>query len=461
VSDLATPVALPTPPTDGGRPDRAGTRAWVAEHLGDLAAHGAPTAPSPVAAGGGLGGGAVSGGQQAADAALAAFDPTGYAERRNEVWPPGRRGASGLSPWVRHGLLTLADLWTHVADAPGADRQRFRDELLWQEYARHLYARLGTATATSLRFTPADLPDASAPAGFALEGEGAVLPSGDLACIALALGELAAAGWVPNQARLWLASWWVGHGGRRWEDGEDWLFARLLDGSRAANRLGWQWVAGTATGSAWVLERSHVERRAPGLCATCLRRLDCPLERTAGGPSPGQSLGALPDADPRLAAQPGGEPGGVAVTGPEVVRSAPGRSAPEAVWLTAESLGDADPALAAHPDLPALFVFDAPLLARLRLSADRLVFLAETLADLSTRREVAVWRGDPVAALSGRPLAVTFAPVPGFARRSAALQPVETHPWPWLTWPDGAPLRSFSAWRRALDVSSIGAGTRR
>jgi len=36
------------------------------------------------------------------------------------------------------------------------------------------------------------------------------------------------------------------------------------------------------------------------------------------------------------------------------------------VWLTAESLGDADPALAAHADLPAVFVFDEPLLARLR-----------------------------------------------------------------------------------------------
>jgi len=129
------------------------------------------------------------------------------------------------------------------------------------------------------------------------------------------------------------------------------------------------------------------------------------------------------------------------------------------VWLTAESLGDADPALAAHPNLPALFVFDAPLLARLRLSASRLGFLAETLADLSTRRQVEVWRGDPVRALAGRSPAVTFAPVPGFTRRAAALQPVEVHPWPWLVRPAGAPLRSFSAWRRAIDVASIGAGT--
>jgi deoxyribodipyrimidine photo-lyase len=122
-------------------------------------------------------------------------------------------------------------------------------------------------------------------------------------------------------------------------------------------------------------------------------------------------------------------------------------AAPEAVWLTAESLGDADPALAAHAGLPVVFVFDVPLLARLRLAPRRLVFLAECLADLATRREVEVWRGDVVATLAGRPLAVTHAPVPGFRRRAARLRLVERHPWPWLRRPAGGPVGSFSAWR--------------
>ena len=74
------------------------------------------------------------------------------------------------------------------------------------------------------------------------------------------------------------------------------------------------------------------------------------------------------------------------------------------MWLTAESLGDADPALAAHPGLPAVFVFDEPLLRRLALSGKRLVFLAETLADLATRREVAVLRR-PAGPGAGRPAA--------------------------------------------------------
>jgi hypothetical protein len=98
-----------------------------------------------------------------------------------------------------------------------------------------------------------------------------------------------------------------------------------------------------------------------------------------------------------------------------------------------------------------------PLLARLRLHPRRLVFLAETLGDLATRREVEVWRGDVVATLgtasgtadaaSARPLATTFAPVPGWRRRAALLPVVEHHPWPWLRRPDGGRLSSFSSWR--------------
>jgi deoxyribodipyrimidine photo-lyase len=120
------------------------------------------------------------------------------------------------------------------------------------------------------------------------------------------------------------------------------------------------------------------------------------------------------------------------------------------VWLTFESLGDDDPALRAHPDLPVVVVFDAPLLARLQLSGKRLVFLAETVASLATRRQVSVHRGVVPDALAGTAVAVTHAPVPGFARRSATVDVVERHPWRWLVRPTGGPAQSFSAWRRGV-----------
>ncbi|NNK90885.1 MAG: hypothetical protein HKO87_00500 [Acidimicrobiia bacterium] len=113
-------------------------------------------------------------------------------------------------------------------------------------------------------------------------------------------------------------------------------------------------------------------------------------------------------------------------------------------------MGDADPALSAHPELPAVFVFDRDLLARLQLSAKRLVFLAESMADLASRRAVEVWLGDPVDVLSDRPVAVTHTPVPGWRRRSIRIRPIEVHPWPWLRRPHDGPVSSFSAWRKQL-----------
>lgn len=413
---------LPPPPAG----DVDGVARWVREHLGDLARD--DVAPSP----------AFRGGQRAADAALAAVGVSGYARRRSEVWPPERRGASQLSPYIRHGLIDLPRAWDAVADGPARDVGRFRDELLWQEYARHLYARLGARLGRPLRAEP------PAPGG-----GGAGEPwDRRMACMELTAGELERDGWLVNQTRMWLASQWSVRHGRDWREGERRFFAHLLDGSRAANLLGWQWTVGTATGRPYGFSRWQVEKRAPGLCATCALCARCPIEGWPPKASPRridapEALRA--DPDPAATAGPVGPSSNWARTRGSIEPP----PQPEAVWLTAESLGDADPALAAHPGLPAVFVFDAPMLARMRLSGARLVFLAETLADLAGRRPLRVMRGDPRRELAGVRLAVTYAPVPGFRRRAAALAPVVVHPWRWLRRPHGGPAGSYSAWLRA------------
>jgi len=94
----------------------------------------------------------IQGGQTAADQALSELNISGYAKDRSEVLPIAARGASVLSPYIRHNLLPLQRVWDHVAKAPFADREKYRDELLWQEYARHLYARIGKKLFSNLRF---------------------------------------------------------------------------------------------------------------------------------------------------------------------------------------------------------------------------------------------------------------------------------------------------------------------
>ena len=412
------PSRLPDPPTDPPA-TAAAIRDWVSTHLGDLCT------PVPAESGPQL-----PGGQLAADAALQRFDVRGYARRRNNVWPQHSRGSSRLSPYIRHGLLSLREVWDHVAGGPTDDVTKFRDELRWQEYARHLYARMGTASRRSLRF---DVVEHSG-GGDAAENPWDV----EALCLDSAWSELVGEGWLTNQTRMWLASHWAVRAGLGWRDGEDLMYRHLLDGSRAANRLGWQWTVGALTGKAYGFSRWQVQKRAPGLCERCPLQSRCPIEQwpATDERAPRYSV------DPRLRRDDDPE----TTAGPAAARHT---GEPEAVWITAESLGDRDPAAAAHPGLPVVFVFDAPLLRRLRLSANRLVFLAESLADLATRSQVELWRGDPVEVLRGRQLAATFAPVPGWRSRAARLDVVALHPWPWLERPRSGPVGSFSAWSRS------------
>ncbi|MEM9514405.1 MAG: FAD-binding domain-containing protein [Actinomycetota bacterium] len=395
-------------------PGRAAAEQFVADHLSHLTSDEVRSSPR------------FRGGQSAADAALAAFDVTGYAARRNEVLPISGRGASGLSPYIRHGLLSLPTVWRHVAGGPSRDVQKFRDELLWQEYARHWYARLGAATQRGVRHEPP-----------IREAGGAEAWQQEMRCIDSNLDELHTDGWLVNQTRMWLASQWTVRCGADWRAGEDEFFRHLLDGSRAANRLGWQWVAGAGSSKVYGFSRRQVERRAPSLCRECSQRNACPIEGWPNDPI----LDPV-DRDPRMRS----DDDLPATAGPAAVVST---TAPSVVWLTAESLGADDPALVANPDLPAVFVFDEPLLATLQLSSKRLVFLVETLAELAADRTVELRLGRPAKELADRPVAVTFAPVPGF-RRQRSVDVGALYPWPWLRRPAAGSVASFSAWRRSV-----------
>ncbi len=390
---------LPTP-----EPGRVAAEAFVAAHFGHLVDDDVVASP------------AFRGGQTAADMALAGFDVAGYASRRNEVHPDESRGASRLSPYIRHGLLTLSTVWQSVAGGPAKDVRKFRDELLWQEYARHWYAHHGTATRHGIRRE-------------LLVSEPSIDET-DMACLEFVTAELEGSGWLVNQTRMWFASHWSVRQGRTWRDGENHFFRHLLDGSRAANRLGWQWTTGVGSAKPYGFSRWQVEKRAPRICAGCARRDDCPIADWPDDPDYQVSVASLP-----------------APSGPPLV--ATGGTA-EAVWLTAESLGDDDPALAADPDLPAIFVFDEPLLSQLRLSAKRLVFLTETLAELATHRPVELYLGAPVDVLAERAVGVTRAPVPGFDARAQRIRPVELYDWPWLCAPSDRPVGSFSSWRKRI-----------
>ena len=364
----------------------------------------------------------ISGGQSAADSALQELNITGYAKNRSEVLPYEARGASQLSPYIRHNLLPLGRVWDHVAKAPFADREKYRDELLWQEYARHLYARIGTRLFRNLRFEQIwDAPGNGWPEG--------------MACVDFATDELEQDGWLVNQSRMWLASHWTVRNQRGWLHGQEQMYRHLLDGSRAANLLGWQWTVGTGTGKPYGFARWQVQKRAPQLCGRCPLKSKCPIqdfpEELALDEAP---FDALLVSDPDIAS----------TTGPLTIEE---NRPPTTILLTVDSMGDADPALVAHPQLPVVFVFNEQALAKLQLSSKRIYFYLETLQDLAKRRDLTVYLGDPYQFVRESDVAVTYAPVPSFAKFENLAQ---VHPFMWLRKPHAQSVRSFTAWRTKL-----------
>ena len=367
-----------------------------------------------------LGLSSIKGGQSAANEALATLDIAGYANSRSQVLPRSRRGASVLSPYIRHNLLTLDQVYRAVKTAPYKDREKFRDELYWQEYARHLYARIGTRLFENLRFET----------NSTTQGDGW---NRDMLCVDEVVAELETDGWLVNQTRMWLASHWTVRNDVGWLHGQERMYRELIDGSRAANLLGWQWTVGAGTGKPYGFARWQVEKRAPELCGKCPLANACPIQEFPED----ISLNRL-DVDSLLERDLDPEK----TSGPKTVNQS---DAPKFVLLTIDSMGDSDPALSAHPDLPAVFVFNEEALRKLQLSSRRIGFYLETLQDLSQRRELQVYLGDPYQFARDNPVAVTFAPVPSFKKFNSL---AEVHPYPWLQQPHSGSVKSFSSWRK-------------
>ena len=367
-----------------------------------------------------LGLSSIKGGQTAANTALASLDIAGYANKRSEVFPKSKRGASVLSPYIRHNILTLDQVYRAVKTAPYKDREKFRDELYWQEYARHLYARVGTRLFNNLRF----------------EANAMGLGHGwnrDMLCVDEVVSELESDGWLVNQTRMWLASHWTVRNDVGWLHGQELMYRELIDGSRAANLLGWQWTVGAGTGKPYGFARWQVEKRAPGLCNGCPLSRACPIQEFPEE----VSLHRL-DVDSILERDPNPE----TTSGPTTVVE---NGLPKFVLLTIDSLGDDDPALVANPDLPVVFVFNEDALRKLQLSSRRIGFYLETLQDLAQRRDIQVYLGDPYEFAQEHPVAVTFAPVPSFKKFTNMAQ---LHPYPWLQQPHAGSVKSFSSWRK-------------
>jgi deoxyribodipyrimidine photo-lyase len=458
---------------------------------------------------------AARGGRRAADQRLARIDPARYGASRNHL----DGAVTRLSPYIRHGVLTLAEVREAVfarldaMEAPGAGPQgelfgrlapggdssepgaggawggwsaaqrrageKLINELGWRDYWQRLWIQLGDGIWHDREpLKTGHPPDAYAPR---LPADLAAAATG-LACMDAFAADLMGTGWLHNHARLWLAAYLVHWRRVRWQAGARWFLQHLLDGDPASNNLSWQWVASAFSHKPYLFNRANLERFSGGrFCAACPRadrrgaegcpfeasyeelqgRLFRPPDPRAPSPEPGPPSGAM------------GPPASPPATWPDQRGATPQRPL---VWVHGEALGPANPALRAHPDAPAVFVFDREIVEGRTattgghlgggeeptpLAPGRLRFLRECLADLP----VTVREGDgavellAAAAAAGADGIVTSQAVdPRFQRlaaRLAASLPLRVlAPEPFVdlpAWGPGSPdLRRFSRyWRRA------------
>ncbi|GAA5166094.1 FAD-binding domain-containing protein [Viridibacterium curvum] len=191
----------------------------------------------------------------AAHARIAAVQPAAYARTRNAI----DGAVTGLSPYITHGFVTLAEVLAGVAARHALDVQhKFVFELGWRAYFRHVWQHRGEGIFQSLHAGP--LPDAaysrSLPDDIRHGCTGVPV-------IDTAVRSLYATGMLHNHARMWLASYVVHLRKVHWRVGADWLYGHLLDGDLASNHLSWQWVAGTGSCKPYLFNAENVARYAP------------------------------------------------------------------------------------------------------------------------------------------------------------------------------------------------------
>lgn len=350
------------------------------------------------------------GGRTAAVTALRDIQPEAYARSRNAL----DGAVTRLSPWLRHGVLSLAEVRDQAlaaVDRPEA-AEKLVSELAWRDYWQRVYASLGEGI-----FRDIEQPAAVRRGAWIDEMPDDVLTaSTGLACIDTFVRELSETGYLHNHARMWLAAWLVHARGVRWQTGAAWFLSHLLDGDPASNTLSWQWVAGTFSAKPYIFNRENLERYTSGrFCGGCGVAGHCDLEGSYEELSerwftetdrPRQKL-RIPPAPPWQTTS--------------AVVSDPGTDV-TAVWLTLDSLSDTSPAAARFPQAPRVFLFDPAWLERERPASKRLRFVLECLADVE-RLDLGLGTiADAVASLGRDPgrIAVADTPCP-FVRRSAEL----------------------------------------
>ncbi len=197
---------------------------------------------------------------------LALFVPhagTDYTRDRNHDTGPSRDNVSGLSPYLRHRLLTEREVVSAVLEKHrfGAC-EKFVQEVFWRTYWKG-WLEQNPEVWRRYRRDVAEL----GLAGGTQSGSYREAIAGRTGIDAMDawVHELVDTGYLHNHTRMWFASIWIFTLGLPWQLGADFFYRHLLDGDAASNTLSWRWVAGLQTaGKTYLATASNISRYTEG-----------------------------------------------------------------------------------------------------------------------------------------------------------------------------------------------------
>ncbi|MCA9912894.1 MAG: deoxyribodipyrimidine photo-lyase [Anaerolineae bacterium] len=161
-----------------------------------------------------------------------------YAKTRNEL----DGAVTCLSPYLRYGVLSLAEVRDYALKLEGRAAEKFINELGWRDYWQRLYQEMGDGiwedrepykTGIAPTDYAAELPDDI------VDGTTGIDLIDDI------VAELRETGYLHNRLRMYFAAYVVHWRRVRWQAGARFFLTHLLDGDPASNNLSWQWVAST------------------------------------------------------------------------------------------------------------------------------------------------------------------------------------------------------------------------
>lgn len=169
-----------------------------------------------------------------------------YDDARNRLDLPGW---SAMSPHIHFGEVSVRRIWHEIAVdgwAKCSPREHYLREVGWREFAQHLLNHFPHTTDEPLRGNFKRFPWSNDRARLWAWQRGMT----GYPVVDAAMRNLWAEGWMPNRARMIVASFLCKDLLLPWQRGAEWFWDTLVDANLGSNTLGWQWTAGCGADAA-------------------------------------------------------------------------------------------------------------------------------------------------------------------------------------------------------------------